>query len=422
MGHSAMSIGAGWAIIATWAPSKAPPSSSRILPPPPSSAGVPMTRTVSPRSSATSARAMPAPDGGGGDDVVAAGVADAGQRVVLGADDDVERAADPARRLEGGGQAADARLDGEPVPVERLTEPGGRPLLLPFDLGVGVDAVAEGDHARPRPGRRPPGLRPWCRSAWPRAYDRSARSADLVSAVTTLRTARVRASGARSGRACSGPPWRRPVGGRGRGGGRCPRRRRPALRCRRRRSPPAAARAVPTGSVAGGGPAELARPSVTTTITGRRSGSRWRAERATSSAARRPGPSGVRAAGRQVGQAGPGHLDASRRPERHLRLVAGEGHEGHPVAPLVGVEQQRDGGALGRLHAGGRPHGARRVDAEHDEVGRAGLPDRLPEIGPLHHRRAVVRPGRPCSGRRACDGGRPGGRRRPARWRPRRCR
>ena len=67
-------------------PSKAPRSSSSTLPPPPSSAGVPSTMTVSPRSSATSARARPAPDGGGGDDVVAAGVADPGQGVVLGAD------------------------------------------------------------------------------------------------------------------------------------------------------------------------------------------------------------------------------------------------------------------------------------------------------------------------------------------------
>ena len=43
------------------APSKAPRSSIKILPPPPSSAGVPSTFTVRPSSSASGARARPAP-------------------------------------------------------------------------------------------------------------------------------------------------------------------------------------------------------------------------------------------------------------------------------------------------------------------------------------------------------------------------
>src|SRR5918996_664772 len=47
--------------MAAWAPSKAPRWRSRILPPPPSSAGVPSTVTRSPASSATRARASPAP-------------------------------------------------------------------------------------------------------------------------------------------------------------------------------------------------------------------------------------------------------------------------------------------------------------------------------------------------------------------------
>ncbi|SLA78109.1 Uncharacterised protein [Mycobacteroides abscessus subsp. abscessus] len=42
-------------------PSNAPRSSIRTLPPPVSSAGVPITRTVIPSSSATVANAMPAP-------------------------------------------------------------------------------------------------------------------------------------------------------------------------------------------------------------------------------------------------------------------------------------------------------------------------------------------------------------------------
>ena len=54
-------MGQGWTIMAAWTSSKAPPSSMVTLPPPPSSAGVPSTRTVSPSSSATPARASPAP-------------------------------------------------------------------------------------------------------------------------------------------------------------------------------------------------------------------------------------------------------------------------------------------------------------------------------------------------------------------------
>src|SRR5262245_28336529 len=61
IGISACSYGEGWTIMAAWAPSKAPRWSSRILPPPPSSAGVPSTVTRRPASSATLARARPAP-------------------------------------------------------------------------------------------------------------------------------------------------------------------------------------------------------------------------------------------------------------------------------------------------------------------------------------------------------------------------
>ena len=55
------STGQGWIIMAAWTSKKAPRSSMRILPPPPSSAGVPSTRTCRPISSATAARASPAP-------------------------------------------------------------------------------------------------------------------------------------------------------------------------------------------------------------------------------------------------------------------------------------------------------------------------------------------------------------------------
>src|SRR5581483_4089313 len=60
-GAASTSTSAGWTISAACTPANAPRSSSRILPPPLSSAGVPMTDTVSPTSSATRAAASPAP-------------------------------------------------------------------------------------------------------------------------------------------------------------------------------------------------------------------------------------------------------------------------------------------------------------------------------------------------------------------------
>ena len=105
--RSRRSTGQGWTIMAAWTPSKAPRSSMRILPPPPSSAGVPRTRTFRPIWSATAARAKPGPHRARGDDVVAAGVPDVGQRVVLGADrDDQLAVARPG--LECGGDVVDA--------------------------------------------------------------------------------------------------------------------------------------------------------------------------------------------------------------------------------------------------------------------------------------------------------------------------
>ena len=96
--------------MAAWTPSNTPRSSMRILPPPPSSAGVPSTRTVMPRSSATRGQAQAGADRRGGDDVVAAGMADAGQGVVLGADRHHQRPG-PGLGAEGGGQV------GRPPPV-----------------------------------------------------------------------------------------------------------------------------------------------------------------------------------------------------------------------------------------------------------------------------------------------------------------
>ena len=144
------SNGAGWTIIAAWTPSKAPRSSSRILPPPfTSSAGVPITVIVRSTSSATALRPSAGADRSRRDQVVAAGVADAGQRVVLGAD--ARRAAGPSRSAARNavGRSQMPRLDVEAGSVSVLGDPRRRALLLMTELGMGVDPVAE-----TRPGAR----------------------------------------------------------------------------------------------------------------------------------------------------------------------------------------------------------------------------------------------------------------------------
>ena len=84
------------------------------------------------------------------------------------------------------------------------------------------------------------------------------------------------------------------------------------------------------------------------------------------------------AARRQLSQAGPGHLDASGRPQEHLGPLASKGHQAHQVPAPVGVGQQSEHRPLGRFHPLGRAHRSGRVDGQHDQAGRcapaAGLP------------------------------------------------
>ena len=79
--------------MAAWTPAKAPRSSIRTLPPPPSSAGVPEDAHGEPELVRHGGQGEAGADRGRGDDVVPAGVAHVGQRVVLGADGHDELAA-----------------------------------------------------------------------------------------------------------------------------------------------------------------------------------------------------------------------------------------------------------------------------------------------------------------------------------------
>ena len=109
-----MSKGAGCTIMAACMPAKPPRSSRRIFPLalPTSSAGVPITVTVRPDFVGDFGRGERCAYRRCGDDVVAAGVADARQGIVFGADADVQRAGS-GTGAERGGQLADALLHGE---------------------------------------------------------------------------------------------------------------------------------------------------------------------------------------------------------------------------------------------------------------------------------------------------------------------
>ena len=86
----------------------------------------------------------PGPDRGGRDDVVAAGMANFGQRVVLGDDRDVQRPGSVRaheRRLE----IRDVALDAETGLLEPLDEPAAGHRFLEVELGIGLDPVRQAD-------------------------------------------------------------------------------------------------------------------------------------------------------------------------------------------------------------------------------------------------------------------------------------
>ena len=127
----------------------------------------------------------------------------------------------------------------------------------------------------------------------------------------------------------------------------------------------------------------VARPSVTTTSSGRRCGSRDALDAQQLGARSRPAASGVRPPVGSVGQ--PARRPASTRPggrERHARRpVAAEGDQADLVAPLVGVEQQRQHGALHRRHPRARSPSSRwRRTTKSDQVALAALERGLAQV------------------------------------------
>ena len=90
---------------------------------------------------------------------------DARERVVLGADPDVQGAVAGARH-ERGRQIADAHLHLEAGPGQGLGDPGRRPGFLERQLGMGVNPVREGEQLTPAAIHDLPWLRP-CHAAAP---------------------------------------------------------------------------------------------------------------------------------------------------------------------------------------------------------------------------------------------------------------
>ncbi len=112
------------------------------MPPPPSSAGVPMTLTVSPTSSATRAAASPAPT------AIAAIMLwpqawPMPGRLSYSAQIAMCSGPEPARATKAVGRSHTPRFTSKPAADEALREPEGGALLLEADLGMGVNAMAQ---------------------------------------------------------------------------------------------------------------------------------------------------------------------------------------------------------------------------------------------------------------------------------------
>ena len=139
-----MSIGPGCSITVAAMSSNAPALSSNTFPPPASSAGVPSSTTVRPSSSATSASASAVPTADAAMMLWPQACPISGQRVVLGADPDDQRAAAEVG-AERGVQAAGRRGDLEPALGDQRLRLGAAAVFGEREFGLGVDRVRQLD-------------------------------------------------------------------------------------------------------------------------------------------------------------------------------------------------------------------------------------------------------------------------------------
>ena len=133
----------GCIIIAASTPSNAPSRAISSLPQPRSSAGVPSTRTRPGSARAQRRERDPRADARGRDQVVAAGVADLGQRVVLGEHRDAGRRSAPNSAANAVGSPYAPVVTSSPAPRSAATSSAAREALLERELGPRVDLARE---------------------------------------------------------------------------------------------------------------------------------------------------------------------------------------------------------------------------------------------------------------------------------------
>ena len=128
----------------------------RILPPPPSSAGVPISSTCPPSSAADPGQRQERAHGAGRDQVVAAGVADLGQRVVLGEDRDPRpgRAGRRARETPWADRPMPRSTGTPPRSFDELADPLRCLVLVEAELRVLMNVPGERRRAHPAIRRR----------------------------------------------------------------------------------------------------------------------------------------------------------------------------------------------------------------------------------------------------------------------------
>ena len=166
----------------------------------------------------------------------------------------------------------------------------------------------------------------------------------------------------------------------------------------------AARQASRTGSPPGRA-ATVARPSVRTTSSGRRRGSRRRSAASRRRARSRPSASGVRPPVRSAASRACAAGTLRGRREHDLGAGRPEGDEPDLVPALVGVAEQRQHGAGHRGHPPPRGHRPGRVDGEQHEVALAALALGAPQVAAPQDQAGAGAAAGPLVRRRGGDGG-----------------